>query len=616
VNRRLDVLAVLIPTAVLAFAGLGLRDLAGEEIVFYFGLGPLEILRQAVDPASEGAFHAHQPLSYLVRWLVVTIAGEVTPTTLRLHAAAFVCAGAATTWWVASRDASRVAAVVAGLLVGCSPLVVFHGHEASNYAATPFFAALTLAGLVDLRRGVGRGWLLGIGLVGGMCNDFFFGFALLAAAGLTPWRLPEARRAWAWSLGILLPLAAILGWSLSRVPVAKRFAPHLDPGEVAGGGNQGVWLLWSNAEAFFEGYRFYEAIRSPLGAGPLVAVLVVVALLGWRWSGRTVPGMAAVWVGVVTLFGTLALAVVDLRGFTYAQSHGRAFLVGVPAVALLVVTIAPRIGRGSRVLPGLIGAGMLLWQAWTAVPVAFSPPRGLAGAGDILRAEVGPDDYIFGTAVHRMTLRDLPHGLQVSTSFAGCLEDASGLAGYDRVWFLADDWPNFLPACDGSIGLSKAGFGPAVHVPFRMPRLDLRTPAFLPEVHLTRWDRGIEAGSGPYVRRLRIAGGSEAEELHVQLLLHDGVRRDATEALGADGAVFELQMPEGTRIHTVEEVGRRGGLWEVWFPLTGSRSEQVWTLHRPAGWPPSGVLWLLAMLSSLVSAGLYAWPRRSEPAEV
>jgi len=615
VNRRLDVLAVLLPTAILACSGLGLRDLAGEEVVFYFGLNPWEILVQAVHPASEGAFHAHQPLSYWVRWLIVAVAGDVTPTTLRLHAALFVCAGAVATWWVASRDASRIGAVAAGWMVGWSPILVFHGHEASNYAATPFFAAITMAGLLDLRgdeRRRGR-VLLAVGLIGGMCNDFFFGLALPAAIVLTPWTVREARRAWAVAMAVLLPLAGILAWSLSNVPEAKRFAPHLDPEGEYGSGAAGVLpLLGSNAEAFFEGYRHHESIRSPLAAGPLLGLLVVVAVVGWRASGRRVPGVAGVWCALLTLAGVAGLSVIDLRGYGFAQIHGRAFLAGVPAIALLFATTAPREGRGSRVLPAVIGLGVLSWQAWTAVPVAFSPPRGVHDAEVRLRADLRPDDYVFGTAAHRVHMPDLPHGIAVSTSFAGCLSGPDDLAPYGRVWTLGPRWSTSLPGCARPIDLAAAGFGPAVHVPLPNPPLDHLTPAFLPELELARWDRGRAVEEGPFLRRFVVGGATEAGQVvDLAMLRPDHVRRHAREPAGDDGTLFRLSMPDGTRVISVQRGVDKTPRWTHWdadHPLVGPRSEQVWVFRAPVQVGASALLWLAAVLASLISSGLYVLP--------
>jgi len=342
--KRRDALVVLLPAALVACTRLGLRDLSGEEVVFYFGLGPWDIARQALHPGGEGAFHAHQPLSYLVRWVFASIFG-VAPATLRIHAALFAVAGAAATWWVAARRGNRVGAVVAGLLVGCSPVMAFYSHEASNYAATPLFAALVLAAIQDLREGDddrrrrGR-HLLVVGLVGGMLNDFFFGFAVVAAAAVTPWGRREARLAWAASCGALLLPAVFFAWSLAQVPAAKRFAPHLDPpaGAEEWFGVRLVGWITEGVAGFFQGYGRGAWDSGPLSLAsgiPLLMGLAVVAVVISARGGRLRgAGSAAVFAVVVFACAALFEGWVGLHDGSFPPAV-RAVLASVPALALV-----------------------------------------------------------------------------------------------------------------------------------------------------------------------------------------------------------------------------------------------------------------------------------------
>jgi hypothetical protein len=603
--RRADALIVLALTAPVAFAALGLRDLAGEEIVFYGGLGPFGILRQALDPASAGSFHAHQPLSYLVKWAFVSVLGE-SPATLRLHAAGFAVLGALATWWVASRAGHRAGALLAGLVVGWSPLLAFHAHEASGYAATPFFGALTLAGLIDLRSGeagvrrTGAALLAG-GLIGGVANDFFFGFPLLVAAVLSPWSRREARRAWVAVVAVLGPAGAIFTSNFLDLDPSRRLAPHVDPatgvsflGEI---GRAGGGLV----EGFLHGYTrpADERDLATLACAVvlLAAVAGVIGLLA-RTERAVGPGVAGAFaVGTVAVGGVASAVFQGMTGSEFSVGP-RAFLAVLPALGVLVCA-GPRLG-----LSVVAGLGILAVQLVPAARTVLDPPRGMADVAARLREQVDAGDYLYGTAVHRVALSGMASGA-VSTSFDGCLGGVADLADVARVWLIASRADAPLPGCTGPLDLPAAGFVRTLLDQHPLPDHEAWSPAYLPEVHLSRWDRALASESGPFIRWIEVQGRLPTRSIRVRLDLPDGVVRYR---ITAPGGRLALRVPAGT-LATPTLLGPDGRVLMRWAPrlVTGPRSEQVWTLYAPvAAGTDRGPLLRLALGLWAVSALGYA----------
>ncbi len=602
-SRGRDALLVLVPAALVAFAHLGLRDVTGEEVVFYFGLGPLEILQQAIDPASEGAFHAHQPLSYLVRRLVLAVAGETTATTMRIHAAALATAGAVATWWVAGRAAGRVGAVVAGLVVGCSPLLAYYAHEASNYAASPLFGAIALAALIDLRdddedvRRRGR-VLLVVGVLGGLANDWFFGFAVVASLALTPWGRAEARRAWAAVAVVAAPLGVVFLWSLGRVPEAKRLAPHLDPSEPT----VGAWAAL--VDAFLGGTWPPETAATPV-AWIVLGLLGVGLALGARGPVRLV----AAWGAVVCVVGAVSAGLFAASGSMFTTSP-RAFLVVLPALGVVLAAGTGRRGRGGAALVAVVGAAVLVHQAVPTAWIVFAPTQGVRAARAHLAGALQPGDRVFGQRSHRVASGTLPHGIRVATPGDPCTPPDQ-LRG--TVWVLSSRPLALPPGCDGPLDLPSAGWAPTEVVQTAVAPHDVLASGFHPEVHLTRWERRAAPRTGPFEVVLR--SGPSAPPATLELRRPDGVLRHAAVPEPRDGLARlpPLRMPEGT-VATVAFAHDPGS--GVSFDLVGPRAGHTWHVVSRAS-PRSAVrrvALLVALLLVALGAGIRLVDRFRGPA--
>ena len=88
------------------------------------------------------------------------------------------------------------AGLIALLLAALSPLPIYYGHEARNYAFSIMFGAWTTWGLVALVRGKRYGWLLyTLAALGGLYSHYFNGL-MLAVAHLWIIAYGPARQQW------------------------------------------------------------------------------------------------------------------------------------------------------------------------------------------------------------------------------------------------------------------------------------------------------------------------------------------------------------------------------------------------------------------------------------
>ena len=177
----IEVLVVFLISVLSVGLGVGLRDLAGDELHMLKG-SPWQITIMALDPSQP--FTGHLPLSFWLRELSLLVLPDQWPVAWRLHA--WLAAGltSAGLCWLARGSLGRVWATLLGVLLALHPLMLFHGQDASNYAVSALSGVGLLAGLHWTGSGIDsrRSRVLTVALCFGALNDYWF--AIPAAVAL------------------------------------------------------------------------------------------------------------------------------------------------------------------------------------------------------------------------------------------------------------------------------------------------------------------------------------------------------------------------------------------------------------------------------------------------
>lgn len=314
---------------------------------------------------------------------------------------------------VAYRTARRLggprAAIIAGLLLAVSPLMVWFSQEARAYALAALLSALTLLCLVGWLQDRRHRWLAGWALTAalGLATHYFVAFVVVCELVVLWWH-----SRWRWRRALVLATCAVLvvGAALVPLALAQRGTGHADyiaqgslghrilqvpkqlligyasPGQLATGVVAAVivvlGVLWPLARS--PAARRRAAV--PLGIGVLSVVApIVLALAGIDFldTRNLLPALPVLWTAGAIAFATPA-----------DRLPGRVLATGLAAVLLVIVVLVDSNPVYQR--DDWRGASRALGPVTAARAIVVSPGSGviplqaylprlrvLAGAADV-----------------------------------------------------------------------------------------------------------------------------------------------------------------------------------------------------------------------------------------
>ena len=425
-------LAVGLLAGVLALWGLDARDLSGDEQHMLRG-SLWRIAELSLDPRLP--FTGHQPLSFWLRELVLGVAGEPRIWAWRLHSGVAHVGTALLGWHLFQSRARPGAALLAGGLLALHPILLFHAHDAGNYALSALLALAMLRGLADLVEGRrGGGLWLGGALALGALNDVYLGLVGLVAVvlSLPLWRAParrvELRRAWLLGAGIALPLVGLLAARLVLGGEEGAVALHADPvGSTALPALVDVplRLLARFGGAAVWGYPAGRTL-GPWEIGPPLALLGVAAAAMLARGRAVLPRLAA-----SLMLGGLGLFCVGGLVFRLGLDRGlptepRALIGLFP---LAVVVLVGAVDRAGPRLGTVLGALLGVHTVAVALPLLWTPGDLRSQASEVVQAGLQAGDAVVGDGPFGWRLQRAG----VSAEVKECLDEAP----LGRVWWLA-----------------------------------------------------------------------------------------------------------------------------------------------------------------------------------
>jgi len=362
--------------------GIAGRDLAGDEQNMLHGT-PAQIFQWSLDP--RGGFVGHLPLSFWARWVALSLFSEVPAWAWRLHAVAFTAIAAAITAATAHRHIGLVAGILAGALLLFDPIVVFHSHEASNYAASVLTGALMLRGLLDLSANDRNGaWWLGAGLLMGAANDFYSVLLAAPALAASAWlaRRPGLRRpigvAWLIPALVVAPFVLLFISRLFESTGSAVLDVHADPLPPRPFPAV-VDAPWRVARRLFGAHLHgYAGGRNDAPWIGLPPVLMGILALGATLRGRAWPA-ALLALGALLTHGLLGIGL-QLSAERILPFEPRSLIGLTPALAVAMGSLAT---RRTAVIPALWLAGAALSTLEASLDTAHLRDQALAHAAHI-----------------------------------------------------------------------------------------------------------------------------------------------------------------------------------------------------------------------------------------
>ncbi len=365
-HRWASVLFLGAAAAVVSFWGIGARDIAPDEL-FFQNLSPRQVEEAAVDPVH---FTGHMPLSYLARWGVQQVMDPNDPASFRVHAALAACLASLLVWGTVRRRVGAGWALVAGLMVAFSPILNFHAHESSDYAASALLGAVTLEGALRLAEGGrGGGILFGLGLLLGLHNGLFFVFSAAGMGMAAILASPSGARRRETQLTALLaslPTALLLGGQASWFLAMRAgkeggglTSGHADPVTISSLVDAVSSLLRQVAVTYRYGYES-RLTTEPWDVVPALTWLALPLLVGGMVGNRS-----ALRVGAEAVVWTLALFILVHQGFSWwtgtaFATGARVFLGLLPALCVTAVLACAQAGRWGAVAAGCLLVSSLL----------------------------------------------------------------------------------------------------------------------------------------------------------------------------------------------------------------------------------------------------------------
>jgi mannosyltransferase len=372
-------LALIIRFSTLTLQSLWLDEAYTDHLV-HLGLGAM----LSAIPRSEST----PPLYYVIVWGWTHVFGY---SELALRSLSAI-AGAATVtvaYALAARLAGIRAAVIAGLLVAVSPLMIWYSQEARAYSLAALLATATILCLVRYLDTLDRRWLAGWAVTAalGLCTHYFVGFVVLPEVIWLIWR-ERSRRVVQVGAGLVVAVAL----ALVPLALAQRGTGHADYIAQGGLGRRALQV----PKQFLVGYA------SP-SQGVTASLATLIVLAGSVWSlarhragmdrSTLIPlaaGLCGVLVPLVLAIGGAdfldtrnmlpalpALLVVAAVGFAAPQAWPRGGVLagGLTAVLAVVVLLVDTHVAYQRA--DWRGASQALGAAAGARAIVVTPGSGL-----------------------------------------------------------------------------------------------------------------------------------------------------------------------------------------------------------------------------------------------
>jgi 4-amino-4-deoxy-L-arabinose transferase-like glycosyltransferase len=208
-------LALIIRFSTLTLQSLWLDEAYTDHLV-HLGLGTM----LSAIPRSEST----PPLYYVIVWGWTHVFGY---SELALRSVSALAGGATVTvaYALAARLAGTRAAVIAGLLLAVSPLMIWYSQEARAYSLAALLATGTILCLVRYLDTLDGRWLGGWAVTAtlGLCTHYFVDFVVLAEMIWLIWRERSRREV---QLAAALVVAVVL--ALVPLALAQRGTGHAD----------------------------------------------------------------------------------------------------------------------------------------------------------------------------------------------------------------------------------------------------------------------------------------------------------------------------------------------------------------------------------------------------
>jgi len=338
---------VLVAGLVLLAAAIRLPTLARQS--FWLDEGYTErLLRMSL----RGMLHtipkteSTPPVYYVLAW-VWTHAFGLSEFGVRSLSALAGIATVPVAYAVARRLAGRRAAVITGLLLAVSPLMVWFSQEARAYALATLLSTVTLLCTVAYLEEKRDGWLIGWALAAalGLATHYFVVFVVAPEVGLLLWRARRNRR-----LAAAIGFVAVVALALVPLALAQRGTGHAD--YIAQGG-LGTRLL-QVPKQLLEGYASPDQVITGV-----LASLVVAAGALWPLATESRARRHAAIPLLVGLACVLVPMVLAVCGVDFLNT--RNLLPGLPPlyIAGAIGLASDRIWPAGAVLAGILAVLML-----------------------------------------------------------------------------------------------------------------------------------------------------------------------------------------------------------------------------------------------------------------
>lgn len=351
-------IALVLVASILRSAAVGLNSLWFDEVFsrnVAVGSDALTIAREGV------AGDVHPPLYFMLLHGWVRLTGD-SDVAMRMLSVFTMILTLPAYYHLARLLFNQSIGLLTLMLAVISPLQIYYGHEARQYALSMFFVAWMLVGFV---RGIrGRGWTLySVMLLGGLYTHYFTGFVLVA---LQLWLLIDP-------IGWQNLRLRLRGWVIANTVALALFLPQM-------------LVFIPQAQTVLQSFW----IAKPSPAAPLATTAFLIFAI-------TLPRVLEP-IAMLLLTCLLILAAIDMRRRSPRLAFHRWLLclmvVYVPLLLALVISLA----RSSIYLDrsfSMLEPMLLAAVAAAIVTIRFpSPLRLLAGVMVILML-VGVGNHLF-----------------------------------------------------------------------------------------------------------------------------------------------------------------------------------------------------------------------------
>jgi len=478
-RQDLAVLCVLVTGIAIRFIALGQQSFCSDEVCTV-----TDAREQGGNTLLDTIFNPHGPLYLLILrgWMHVFGQAE---SHIRILSALLGSVGLVLFYRTMLRLAGRTVAIVALIILACSPFYLFYSQEARNYTLLFNMGLFAVpAFLNELERRTRKSFIVAILTTTATCLSSLAGFFVLVVDGIyvltvgRRLRYPLRR----FLLLALLSTVILSPWIIRGA--ARTIGPlHLGVPEagsdvlaVKGESPAGVLGIPFTLYDFSLGlslgpsvdqlkfHRFAAAIPYLWYLVPAAALFALTALYGFRRAGASIRSLLWPWLSLPILL-MAGLSVLNLK----APNSRYAFLSFTPYLALLAIGVSSIRTRTLRVL---VLAAIVLYSALSNYQYFTNRehwPTDARSAGGLLTREAGPGDAVVVYALDYPLLYYVPDSMSFRRPGSNAFTDdrtigawlRANTGGKRRVWIVqCQSWwidpdDRFLQVCRDSMALEQ-----------------------------------------------------------------------------------------------------------------------------------------------------------------